>query len=431
MSPHARTVLRAKPFVVVASVLAFLLLAVPAALFATGSPWVTSDAAPAASGASGRDTSAVPTTAATPGSTAGSTPGSTAGPTAGSAAARTDGQRAAGPAGRTGHATSHRSQPPFADPGRAVRRQAQALRRQAQALLRTGLREVVPPGPLATTLTPTPTPTPAPLSPVPLTPAPLDPVQTVVPTTFRVSSFNVLGAAHTRPGGTRPEFAAGTTRMRWVMDLLRSADISVAGLQEFESPQHAAFQQAAPGWDVYPGTRLSRSSLANSIVWNSNTWQLVEGHTIDIPYFFGRLKPMPYLLLRNLETGREVWFANFHNPASVHGPAGRWRREAVARETVLVNRLAASGTPVVMTGDMNARTEFFCPLTTRSQMHAANGGSRGGRCTPPPTMGIDWILGSHGVTFSDHRAVRGGLVSRTTDHPFVWATATISGDSTR
>jgi hypothetical protein len=219
--------------------------------------------------------------------------------------------------------------------------------------------------------------------------------------------------------------------MRWAMDLLRSAHISVAGLQEFELSQHAAFQRVAPAWGVFPGMKRSRSAVANSIVWNSGTWQFVEGHTIDIPYFGGQPKPMPYLLLRHVATGRQVWFANFHNPASVHGPAAHWRREAVVRETALVNRLSARDTPVIMTGDMNDRAEFFCPMTGRSRMHAANGGSRGGPCSPPPSMGIDWILGSPDVVFDDHQSVRGGLVSRTSDHPFVWASATIRGPGSR
>jgi endonuclease/exonuclease/phosphatase family metal-dependent hydrolase len=140
---------------------------------------------------------------------------------------------------------------------------------------------------------------------------------------------------------------------------------------------------------------------------------------------------MPYLLLRHLPTGRTVWFANFHNPASVRGPAAHWRRLAVARETALVNRLSARGAPVIMTGDMNDRAEFFCPLTSRSRMHAANGGSRGGPCSPPPDMGIDWILGSPQVSFAEHRSVRGGLVSRTSDHPFVWASATVGDAASR
>ena len=43
----------------------------------------------------------------------------------------------------------------------------------------------------------------------------------------------------------------------------------------------------------------------------------------------------------------------------------------------------------------------------------------------PGNMGIDWIVGSAQVGFADYHAVRGGLVGRTSDHPFVWASATI------
>jgi endonuclease/exonuclease/phosphatase family metal-dependent hydrolase len=292
------------------------------------------------------------------------------------------------------------------------------LRRKAEALLRgeEGEPEAPPVEPVEPVV---------PVEPaVPGVPGvPAEPVQS---TTFRVSSFNVLGAAHTAPGGTRPEYASGTTRMRWAMSVLRSANVSVAGLQEFEQPQHAVFQQAAPGWDVFPGMKRSRSSLANSIVWRSDVWQFVSGHTIDIPYFGGKPKPMPYILLRHVGSGREVWFANFHNPASVRGPAAHWRREAVQRESALANSLARNGTPVIMTGDMNDRAEFFCPMTARTQMHAANGGSRGAPCNPPANMRIDWIMGSAGVDFSGYEVRDGALVDRTSDHPFVVASATVA-----
>ena len=255
-------------------------------------------------------------------------------------------------------------------------------------------------------------------------------LQLVAPTSFRVSSFNLLGAGHTDQGGKRSQFASGATRMRWAMSLLQSAGVSVAGVQEFESPQHTVFQQVAPAWDVFPGTKLSHRALANSVMWRTDVWELVEGHTIDIPYFYGKPMPMPYLLLRHVDTGREVWFANFHNPASVRGPAAQWRREAVSREIALAQRLSASGTPMIMTGDMNDRAEFFCPMTTRTQLHAANGGSTGTPCQPPGNIGIDWVLGSADVAFAEHHAVRGGLVARTTDHPFVWAAASISAPAT-
>lgn len=408
MSEHFRYVPRVRRSFVVA--LALALLVVPAVLLTTGGPWGRPDAGPVADAPR-------PSTEPTPTAPSPTAPaGTTATPR--------------GPGGRVTPGTELRREPaPRAGDRRAHAprggsgvddRLTRALRRRAQALLDAD--EEVP-------VAPAPPEVKAPEPRVPLeSAAPLD---TVAAASFRVSSFNILGAAHTRAGGTRPGFAPGRTRMRWAMDLLRSAGVSVAGLQEFEPPQHAAFQHVAPAWDVFPGMKLSKRSLANSVVWNTGTWRLVEGHTIDIPYFGGQPKPMPYVLLRHLPTGRNVWFANFHNPASVRGPAGHWRRLAVARETALVNRLSARGAPVVMTGDMNARAEFFCPLTSRSRMHAANGGSRGGRCSPPANMGIDWILGSPQVAFAGHRAVRGGMVSRTTDHPFVWASATIGDAASR
>jgi hypothetical protein len=244
------------------------------------------------------------------------------------------------------------------------------------------------------------------------------------PTTFRVATFNVLGAAHTTRNGTHPGYASGTVRMRWAVSLLNSAAVTVAGLQEFEPPQFATFRNAAPAWGVFPGLALARPALSNSVVWRSDVWAYVEGHTISIPYFHGKARPMPYVLLRNVQTGQEVWFANFHNPANVRGPAARWRSIAVSREAALANSLGQDGTPVIMTGDMNDRTAFYCPMTARTALHAANGGSSGSGCRPPGDMGIDWILGSPDVTFEAHTRVRGGLVARTSDHPFVWAVAT-------
>ena len=385
----ARVKTRVNPSVLAASVLALVLLAVPAALIANGRPWATSDAEPASASVPDPVASVTPTTEPTPQPRSVPTrkPKSRAQPVVGSG-------------GKVVRGTTLVLEPS----GGALERK---LRRKAEALLSGEQAEEVPVEPVEPGV-------------------PELPVEPVQSTTFRVSSFNVLGAGHTEPGGTRPEYAGGATRMRWAMSVLRSANVSVAGLQELEQPQHAAFQQAAPGWDVFPGMKRSRSSLANSIVWRSDVWQFVSGHTINIPYFYGKPKPMPYILLRHVGTGQEVWFANFHNPASVRGPAAHWRREAVSRESALANSLAANGTPVIMTGDMNDRAEFFCPMTSRTQMHAANGGSTGARCNPPANMRIDWILGSAGVDFSGYEARDGGLIDRTSDHPFVVASATVA-----
>jgi endonuclease/exonuclease/phosphatase family metal-dependent hydrolase len=400
----ARVKTRVNPSVLAASLLALVLLAVPAAVIANGRPWAASDAETASASVPDPVASVTPTTEPTPEPTPQPTP---------EAKPKRKAQPVVGSGGKVVRGTTLVLEPSDG----ALERM---LRRKAEALLRGEDGEPVEPAVPVEPVVPV-----EPLVPgAPVVPsAPVEPVES---TTFRVSSFNILGAAHTAPSGNRPEYARGVTRMRWAMSVLRSENVSVAGLQEFEHPQHAAVQQSAPGWDVFPGMTRGLSSLANSIVWRSDVWEFVRGHTIPIPYFNGNPKPMPYVLLRHVGTGREVWFANFHNPASTRGPAAHWRREAVRRESGLADRLAATGRPVILTGDMNDRAEFFCPMTATSQMHAANGGSRGAPCKPPANMRIDWIMGSADVDFSDYAVRDDALVDRTSDHPFIVSSVTIA-----
>jgi len=244
-------------------------------------------------------------------------------------------------------------------------------------------------------------------------------------TAFRVASFNALGASHTGPHSQRPRFATGSTRAPWAVRLLEGADITVAGLQEFQPPQIRVFNRVADGWKAWPG--LGSRAGVNSLVWRTSVWRRVETHTLDIPYFGGRDVPMPYVLLRNVDTGRRVWFANFHNPADAHGPAQRWRNQAVRREVALVNRLNAHGTPVVVTGDFNDREAFFCPLAHGAGVTSADGSrlTRNG-CSVARHAGVDWIVGTRkDLSFSNFHRVRGRMVARTSDHPFVWARATV------
>lgn len=259
------------------------------------------------------------------------------------------------------------------------------------------------------------------------------PKEVSLPTTFRVSTFNVLGASHTTAGGRHARFAAGVTRMRYAVQLLQGAGVTVAGLQEFQPPQYGVFRQVAPGWGVYPGAQLGQAAMANSIVWRSDVWELVSAQTIQVPYFGGNPMPMPYVQLRNIESGRTVWFFNTHNPADAHGPAQQYRNRAVAIEIALAQRLGADGSPVVFTGDMNDREPYFCPMTTQTDMHAANGGSTGTPCVMPsgPTN-VDWIMGNTAVTFANFHSDYTPLVQRTSDHHFVYADATIpAADSTQ
>ncbi|GAA1131631.1 endonuclease/exonuclease/phosphatase family protein [Nocardioides aquiterrae] len=246
------------------------------------------------------------------------------------------------------------------------------------------------------------------------------------PTTFRVATFNVLGASHTKPGGNKKGWAPAGTRMAWATSIVTSYDADVIGFQEFESSQVSTFLARTGGrWSVYPG---NAGDPRNSIAWRTDTWELVQGATVPIPYFRGRTVDMPYVRLHNLASGQDVYFINVHNPASTGrwGDNERWRDAATAREIELINQLHAENFPVVLTGDFNERDEIFCKVTGSGAMVSASGGvASGGTCLPPPGMGVDWIFGSSVIRFSDYLSQRTGLVQRATDHPFVVSTATI------
>ena len=254
------------------------------------------------------------------------------------------------------------------------------------------------------------------------------PAQVRSTTRFTVASFNVLGHRHTIASGNRSRFADSRERMVGAVGLLREHDVSVAGLQEFHRVQLRAFRRLAPEYAVWPAMRLGGGIVQNSVVWRASQWRRITGGTIDIPYFRGVPHPMPYLLLRHRKTGREIWFANFHNPASTRGPAAQWRRQARRRQARLANRLLETGRPVVLTGDMNERSTYACRLSGRAPLRSADGSRNGpDGCIPPAGDWIDWILGSPAVRFARHRLDE-SPVGTISDHPLVLAEATVHAD---
>jgi hypothetical protein len=238
-----------------------------------------------------------------------------------------------------------------------------------------------------------------------------------LPTAFTVSSFNVLGAGHTAGKGG---YASGSTRMHAAVGLLLGHDVSVAGLQEFQEPQYRTFLGLAGGtYDAYPGLSLGVQPVQNSIIWKKADWTLVEAHTLSIPYFHGHHVPMPYVLLRNQHSGREIWFYNSHNPADAHGPAGHWRAVATAQEASLARSLTADGTPMIVTGDMNDREPFACPFASGTGMRSADGAYYSGGCHLPRATNVDWIFGSRGLDFFGFVTDRSTKTRRISDHPMV------------
>jgi endonuclease/exonuclease/phosphatase family metal-dependent hydrolase len=247
------------------------------------------------------------------------------------------------------------------------------------------------------------------------------------PADFVVASYNVLGSNHTTPGGTRPGWDPGSTRIHWAIQLLRRHRVDVVGLQEFQRPQWEIFLRAAGEYAVFPGPESGIRDTDNSIAWRTSEWTLIRARTIDIPYFNGKIKQMPVVLLRHRASGRPAWFANFHNPASLPWlpPQKRYRDEATRRQSALARGLMRDhGYPVFVTGDMNDTDRYFCPFTRATGMIAADGGSvAGGRCQLPPRPRIDWIFGSPDVRFSGYTVVDGPLARRTSDHAMIVARA--------
>ena len=242
-------------------------------------------------------------------------------------------------------------------------------------------------------------------------------------TSFRVASINTLGDSHTRPGGNKPGYASGATRTRMLVDVMRDQNIDVAGLQEFEDPQKAAFNRFAVEWGRFTGTERGR----DSIVYRTAIWEYVEGGTGTIPYFRGNQVPMPWVTLRHRATQRVVSFISIHNPTSNsrRGNNQRYRTEATRREIAMVRQLASGGNPVLLLGDFNERAEAFCMVTGGGDIIAANGGSSGGSCSPPPNMGIDWIFGTIDVAFSEYLRLQNARTNNMTDHPVIISRATI------
>jgi endonuclease/exonuclease/phosphatase family metal-dependent hydrolase len=242
---------------------------------------------------------------------------------------------------------------------------------------------------------------------------------------FVISSFNVLGSSHTT--GARDGKAPGRVRIRMAAQLLAHHGVDVVGLQELQLDQYHELARVAGGtYDFWPGTAAGRLGNENSLAWRTAEWTLVEAHTTPIPYFGGRVRPMPYVLLRHNVSGRYAWFANFHNPATnpKTGNNDRWRARAAALEVSLANRLRdETGYPVFITGDMNEREKYFCAMTGGAAMIAANGGSNAGGCSPPSPMNVDWIFGSDIVDFTDYLRDDGPFVNRISDHPIIVARA--------
>ena len=239
------------------------------------------------------------------------------------------------------------------------------------------------------------------------------------PFTFQIGTLNVLGSQHTR-GSKR--FGPGTVRTSRAAGMFLSRGVDLLGLQEVQDDQLNVLYGRLPGYGIWPGRALGNNGVRLQIAYSQALFELVDSGSITTRFDF-QSRPIPYVLLRDRRTGGEFWVVNIHN-----SPKGQEadRDSATAAEIALFNRLRASNRPVLVTGDMNEKEEWFCRVATGAGMVAANGGSGAGGCSlPPGPLRIDWIMGGGGVDFSGY-VQDGASLAGITDHWFVRATVTVT-----
>lgn len=267
-------------------------------------------------------------------------------------------------------------------------------------------------------------------------------VTTASPTTFKVATFNVLGASHTGPNGDKTGYASGQQRMYGAVDLIKRSGVQLVGFQELEGVQYDKFVSLmGAAWDTWPG-RAIRDSTYTSVAWKRSDWTAIVRRTYATPYFEGRIRIRPLVQLRNNHTGQLVWFMNTHNPSNQTKWAGDekvWRDESERIQAALANQLQRVNPdiPVIFTGDMNDSRDFYCPVTYLSDFESADGSTHNDltgdaySCTLKSPYLIDWIMGTSNVGWSGYTRWTESQTAKTSDHPYYFATASIAPQPAR
>lgn len=241
------------------------------------------------------------------------------------------------------------------------------------------------------------------------------------PFTVRIGSFNVLGSQHSTPSGDHPGFPRASVRTGRAAGYISRHGVDILGAQELQADQLRQITSIT-GLAAYPGFGWGEKETDNSILYDSGVYEFVSGDTYHIT-FVHRTRPQPILRLRDRATGREFYVLNTHTSPGGGSSAGE-RYRAHATTSALVGKLRATGLPVLLTGDMNDRQEFYCKVVATASMSAPQGGSYGAGCQPPAGhLAVDWVVGAGIDRWSDYWMDTSSVANKTSDHFFVSATA--------
>lgn len=241
-----------------------------------------------------------------------------------------------------------------------------------------------------------------------------------------IGTFNVLGVSHRKHDWQR--------RIRRSWSLIRSNNVGVVGLQELQPPQRRALVSLSGGrYGIFPKTpQYGRKKIGsvNSIMWDKSKYDLVRGDSLPLPcYFAGCGLRIPLVQLKAKSGGAPFYVFNTHDPAFQRNAKKRVINAKQHAEDFI--RLRSEGSPVFLTGDINARfgSPSDCILTRNDGIRNAYDAWKGrtGACPSRTSSvnprGIDHVYVSGGVRITDYSAVRGNTGS---DHPLVYVNAALS-----
>jgi hypothetical protein len=197
---------------------------------------------------------------------------------------------------------------------------------------------------------------------------------------------------------------------RWVQD----QDATVSAFQEVAKDQLRQMQKTLPGYHFFPRRTLGTRGSAIQIAWKTSEVKIMETGHVMRP-FLGWQRPIPYVRLRDRETGRGFWVVAIHNAPGGHESE---RDVSTAKEIAQVKKLLGKDRPVFVVGDVNERSEFCSKVARATPLVSMNGGTAKKPCPVPRFGGPDWMLGA-GAEFSGFAKVYNGI----SDHPALTAKA--------
>ena len=248
---------------------------------------------------------------------------------------------------------------------------------------------------------------------------------TIPATSFRVASYNVLGHHRTVPGGSKPGFPSGFTRLSAGMSKLEAAGASIVVLNEFETPS-ADVVLSRGGWGLHRATPnnvfRNGNTNGNAVAWREDVWEQVGTDEFTVPWSV--TLHMPVVSLRHRETGAQVFVIGIHNPASTSRAGdqsgARDRARIIELENLQRLRTEAPGVPIIFMGDFNERSEAFCYFTVPGFLASSAGGSIGSPCSVPRHGPVDWIFGTLDLDFAG-QVIDRSFLGRISDHPLLLA----------